>query len=127
MELAQSCNGVKVRTLNPDCNRIAVKSNVQTSWMMTYKKHVFSRPQEYEIGIDKNELLVIAFQDGSGGAAIEIEPLGDKAGTMIAQSSRNATKTLRVGTKYRFELKPGESVIMRSSNIVYADGSREKR
>src|SRR5271166_1473103 len=121
------CNGIKVRTLNPDCNRIAVKSSVQTSWMMTYKPHVFSRPKEYEIGIDKNELLVIAFQDGSGGAVIEVEPLGDKAGTLIAQSSRNATRTLRVGGKYRYELAPGESVIMRGSNIIYADGTREKR
>lgn len=113
------CNGFKLRALNSGCNRIAVKSSVQTSWMMTYKKHVFSKPQEYEVGFDKNELIVLSFQDGSGNAAIEIKPLGEKVGTIIAQSSRNATKTLRVGGKYRFDLQPGESIVIRGSKIVH--------
>jgi hypothetical protein len=113
------CNGFKLRALNPDCNRIAVKSSVQTTWMLTYKKHAFSKAQEYEVGFDKNELIVISFQDGSGGATIEIEPLGEKVGTIIAQSSRKATRTLRVGTKYRYEMDPGESIIIRGSKIVH--------
>lgn len=114
------CNGIKLRALNPDCNRIAIKSSVQTSWMVSYKKYShFSKPAEYEIGFNKDELLVLSFQDGSGSAAIEILPLGDKVGTIIAQSSRNATRTLRVGGKYRYELQPGESVILRGSKIVY--------
>jgi len=113
------CNGFKLRALNPDCNRIAVKSSVQTSWMVTYKPFIVSKPKEYEIGFDRDELIVIAFQDGSGHAHIEIVPLGDKVGTIIAQSSRNATKVLRVGTKYRFDLAPGEQIIFRSNALVY--------
>lgn len=113
------CNGFKLRALNPDCNRIAVKSSIQTSWMMTYKKHVFSKPTEYEVGFDKNELIVISFQDGSGGAVVEIEPLGEKVGTIIAQSSRNATRTLRVGSTYRYEMSPGESIVIRGAKIAH--------
>jgi hypothetical protein len=113
------CNGFKLRLLNPDCNRIAVKSSVQTSWMPTYKKHVFSKPQEYEVGFDRDELVVIGFQDGSGEAVIEIVPLGDKVGTIICQSSRNATRVLRVGSKYRYTLEPGEQLVMRGKNIIY--------
>ena len=127
MEMSSTCNGIKIRALNQDCNRIAVKSSVQTSWNLPYKAFRFSKPAESEVGIAKDELLVIAFQDGSGEAVCEIEPLGDKAGTLIAQSSRNATRTLRVGSRYRYALQPGESIIMRSANIVYADGTRERR
>jgi hypothetical protein len=114
-----SSNGFKLKALNQDCNRIAVKSNVQTSWNPTYKKHIFSRGEEYDIAMTRDEIIVISFQDGSGHAEIEIKPLGDKAGTLIAQSSRNATKTLRVGAAYRFELQPGESIIMRGTMIVH--------
>lgn len=113
------CNGLKVKCLNQDCNRIAVKSSVQTSWMMTYKKNRNSKPMEYDIGFDKNELLVLSLQDGSGHAEIEIKPLGEKVGTIICQSSRNATKTLRVGGVYRYQLSPGESLVIRGSKIVH--------
>src|SRR5271154_7085632 len=99
-------NGFKLRCLNQDCNRVAVKSTHQTSWNPTYKKHVFSKPGEYEVGIHQNELAVITFQDGSGGAEIEITPLGDRVGTLLMQSSRNAHKVLRVNTKYKFKLAP---------------------
>jgi hypothetical protein len=126
--MEQTCNGIKLRALNPDCSRVVIKSSVQSSWMCGYKRFsMISKPLEHDIGIAKNELLVISFQDGSGGAAIEVEPLGDAAGTLVYTSNRNQRKTLRVGQKYRFEMKPGESIIMRSAEIRYADGTREKR
>jgi hypothetical protein len=113
------CNGIKLKGLNADCNRIAVKSTHQSSWAMPYKSHVFSRPKEHDVAIHRNELLVLSFQDGSGMAEIEIVPLGDRVGTLLMQSSRNAHKTLRVGGKYRFALKPGESIIFRNSTMVH--------
>jgi len=114
------CNGFQLRPLNPDCNRIAVKSSAQTSWCPTFKKHIFSKPEEYEVGFTTNELIVMTYQDYlSGEAAFDIVPLGDAAGTIIAQSSRNATRVLRVGTKYRYTLEPGESLIFRSANLRY--------
>jgi hypothetical protein len=115
-------NGFKLRCQNQDCNRIAVKSTHQSSWNPTYKKNIFSKSTEYEVGIHQNELSVITFQDGSGAAEIEITPLGDRVGTLLMQSSRNAHKVLRVGTKYNFTLKPGESVILRNHTIVYPRG-----
>lgn len=112
-------NGFKLKGLNQDCNRIAVKSTHQSSWQMIFKKHVFSRAVEHEVGIHQNELAVITFQDGSGMAAIEITPLGERVGTLLMQSSRNAHKVLRAGSKYRFELKPGESITLRNHTIMH--------
>lgn len=113
------CNGFKLKALSQDCNRIAVKSSVQTTWMMTYKERRDAKPKEYDVGFDKNEVIVLSFQDGSGEAVIEISPLGEKVGTIIAQSSRNATRTLRVGGKYRYALTPGESLVIRGSRILH--------
>jgi hypothetical protein len=113
------CNGIKLKTLNPDCNRLAVKSTVQTSWNPTYKTRLLARPKEYEIGFDRDELIVIGFQDGSGHAYFDVIPLGAQVGTIISQKSTRDTKVLRVGTRYRFDLSPGEQIVFRSSAIVH--------
>src|ERR1700678_391030 len=112
-------NGLKVTPLNGDCSRVAVKSSIQTSWMLGFKPPGAAKPKPQEIGFSRDELLVIAFQDGSGAAEMEIVPLGDAAGTIIAQSSRNATRVLRVGSKCRYTLAPGESIVFRSRRIIY--------
>lgn len=117
------CNGFKLRALNQDCNRVAVKSSVATTWMMTYKDRVLSMPKEFDVAMDKNEIVVLKCEDGAGHAAIEIRPLGDNVGTIIAQSSRKGIKTLRVGEKYRFELDPGESLVIRGSRIIHPTNS----
>ena len=114
-------NGFKIRGLNVASNRVSIQSNVQTTWMLSRKKWKFwdFKPLEFEVGMDRDELIVIKCQDAAESAAIEITPLGDKVGTLIAQSSRRATKTLRVGSTYRWELEPGEALVMRASTIIY--------
>jgi len=112
-----NCNGFKLRGLNPASDRVSVKSSVQSTWMLTYKR--LKTPVTHEVGMTKNELVIIKCEDGADSAEVEITPLGDKAGTMIAESSRKATRTLRVGTKYRWALEPGEALVCRTSMIVY--------
>ena len=116
-----NCNGFKLCGLNQESNRVSIQSNVQTTWFLTRKKWKLwdGKPKEFEVGITRDELIVIKCQDGADSAAISIKPLGDQVGTLIAQSSRRATKTLRVGSTYRWELEPGEALVMRNSMIVY--------
>ncbi len=113
------CNGIKLKGLNQDCNRIAVKSTHASSWNPTYKTRMLARAKEYDVAIHRNELLVISFQDGSGHAEIEVTPLGSQIGTLLMQSSRNAHQVLRVGAKYRYKLAPGESITLRNDTIVH--------
>ena len=113
------CNGFKFKGLSQDCNRIAIKSTIQSSWNPTYKVRSAAKEKVYEVGILQNELMVISFQDGSGECPIEITPLGERIGTLIMQSSRNEARVLRAGSKYRFLLKPGESITLRNNTIVY--------
>lgn len=117
-------NGFRIRGLNPDSDRVSVQSNVQTTWFLSAprKGNAGQSPRKewQEVGMTRDELVVLKCQGGT--AAIELQPLGDRAGTLIAQSSRKSTQTLRVGSKYRFELDPGEAVVMRCTNIVYPIG-----
>lgn len=108
-------NGFKIRGLNPDSDRISVQSNVQSTWMLPYRR--FGLPLWKEVGMTRDELIILKCQGGE--AAIELEPLGDRAGTIVAQSSRYATKTLRVGQRYKFELERGEALVLRSTNIQH--------
>src|SRR6266436_1573730 len=114
-----TCNGFKLKGMNQHFNRVSVKSNVQTTWSPTYKTPGAKKAKEYEVGMLRDELIVLKCEDGAEVAELEIVPLGDGAGTMIAESSRGATKTLRVGSKYRWELQPGEALICRCSRMVY--------
>jgi len=116
-----STNGFKIRGLNPDSDRVSIQSNVQTTWMLTYRRHG-GKPVWHDVGQMKDELIIIKCQDGAASAEIEIHPLGDRAGAMIGQSSRGATRTMRVGSPYRWILAPGEALILRTSNIVYPQG-----
>jgi hypothetical protein len=122
------CNGFKVRGLNQAAGRVSVKSNAQSTWMLTYKRPGKKEPIWHEVAQAQNELTILKCEDGAEGAIIEVSPLGDKAGTMIAESSRahcggkHLTRTLRVGSKYVWELDPGESLICRTQMMVHPKG-----
>lgn len=114
-----TANGFKLRGLNQDAGSVSVQSNVETTWMLTYRR--WGLPKVHDVGILRDELKVITAQ-GSGSPEIELEPLGDKAGTLVAKSSRKATVVMRVGRKYRFEMDPGEAIIVKSTLIHHPTG-----
>lgn len=118
MSEAATCNGFKIRGLNQDSNHVSVQSSHQTTWMLTRRTHGFGFAKSYEVGLARDELMIIKGQE-SARPEFEITPLGDKAGVMIAQSSRHAAKVLRVGVHYVFELEPGESLTLRSQDIKW--------
>lgn len=115
-------NGFRIRGLNQDSNRVSIQSNVQDTWMLTRRKFAGLINKWYDVAMTRDEIIVIKCQDGASFAEIEIEPLGDRAGVMIAQSSRRSTKSLRVNEVYQFTLEPGEALVLRSQNIVYPTG-----
>lgn len=115
-------NGFRIRGLNQASNRVAIQSSAQPTFMLTRRKFNVLAPKWHEVGQHRNELIVIKCQDGADSAEIEIEALGDQAGTLIADSSRRGAKTLRVGRPIVFVLEPGEALVMKSVNIQYPTG-----
>lgn len=106
------CNGIKIIALNQDAGHVAVQSSSETTFMLMRRKWGISRAQPMEKAISLNEIVHIKAQDDSSAPEIEITPLGDSAATLICQSNRSGNKTLRVGSKYTFELKPGEALVL---------------
>lgn len=115
----EGTNGFRIRGLNQAANRISIQSSAQDTFMLTRRKWAGLLPKWHEVAQAQNELIVIKCQDGADIAEIEIEPLGDRVGCMIADSSRRAARTLRVGSTYVFELAPGEALVLKSEKIVY--------
>jgi hypothetical protein len=110
-------NGFRIRGLNADCDRLAVQSSEQTTWLLGRKRGGRGKPQWHDVGIGINELIVLRAYGGC--PSVEIEALGDRAGLLILQQSRGPTRSLRVGAKRVIELDRDESLVVRCEWISY--------
>jgi hypothetical protein len=111
------CNGFKIRGLNADCDRLAVQSSEQTTWLLGRKRGGLGRVQWHDVGIGQNELMVLRAYGGS--PEFEIRAEGDKAGLLVLQQSRGPTRSLRVGARAVITLDRDESCTVRCEWIVY--------
>ena len=116
MHLPRS-NGFRIRGLNSDCDRLAVQSSEQTTWLLGRKRGGLGTIQWHEVGILQNELIVTRAYGGC--PEFEIEALGDASGLLILQLSRGPTFVLRVKSKRVVELGPDESCVIRCETIQY--------
>jgi len=108
-------NGFKVRGLNADFDRLAVQSTHQTTFVMPWKgQGKGARPKWNEIGIAKNELIVM--RPYGGAPVIELEALGGPYGVLIVEATQSMTRTLRVGARLRLELKRDEAVVVKNED-----------
>lgn len=113
----ERCNGFKIRGLNADCDRLAVQSSEQTTWLLGRKRGGLGLPQWHDVGIQRNELVVL--RPYGGAPVVEIRAEGDKAGILVLQAARGATCCLRVGQKRVFELDRDEALVIRCEWIAY--------
>lgn len=111
------CNGFRIRGLNSDCDRLAVQSSEQTTWLLGRKRGGMGRPQWHDVGIARNELIVL--RPYGGCPVVEIRAEGDRAGLLILQQARGATRSLRVGQSRIVELDRDEALIIRCEWIQY--------
>lgn len=110
-------NGFKIRGLNADCDKLAVQSSEQTTWLLGRSRGGLGLPKWHDVGIQQNELMVLRAYGGA--PTFEIRALGDKAGLLVLQQSRGPTRSLRVGARTVIELGPDESCVVRCEWLVY--------
>lgn len=110
-------NGFKIRGLNADCDRLAVQSSEQTTWLLGRKRGGLGLPRWHEVGLQLNELLVLRAYGGA--PTFEVQALGDRCGLLVLQQSRGPTVSLRVGSKRVIELDTDESCVIRCEWIEY--------
>jgi hypothetical protein len=94
-------NGFRIRTLNADCDRLAVQSSIATTWFCTYRPDK-KRGKKHEVGIAQKELVVLRPYQGK--PHIELEGLGGPHGVLIVDRANGGTTVLRNGQKAQFEM-----------------------
>lgn len=95
-------NGFKIRTLNADCDRLAVQSSLQSTWFCSFRSRTRLLAKVHEIGIAQTELVVL--RPYRGKPVIEIEALGGPHGVLILDRANGGTKVLRNGQREVLEL-----------------------
>lgn len=111
------CNGFKLRGLNADCDRLAVQSSEQTTWLLGRKRGGLGTPQWHDVAIAKNEVIVLRPYGGS--PTVEIRAEGDRAGILVLEQARGPTRSLRVGQRRVVELGLDESLVIRCEWIEH--------
>jgi hypothetical protein len=95
-------NGFRIRTLNQDCDRLAVQSSVSSTWFCSFRSRIRLAAKVHEVGIAQSELIVLRPYQGK--PVIELEALGGPHGVLIVDRANGGTTVLRNGTRRVFEL-----------------------
>ena len=95
-------NGFRIRTLNQDCDRLAVQSCLSATWFCSFRSRLGILAKNHIVGIAQNELVVLRPYQGK--PVIELDGLGGPYGVLIVQRANGGTRTLRNGQRERFEL-----------------------
>jgi hypothetical protein len=95
-------NGFKIRTLNQDCDRLAVQSSLSSTWFCSFRSRLGILAKTHIVGIAQSELVVL--RPYRGKPVIELEGLGGPHGVLIVHRADGGTQVLRNGQRTRFEL-----------------------
>lgn len=104
-------NGFQIRTLNQDCDRLAVQSSLQSTWFCTYRGRFL--PKKHEVGIAQSELIVLRPYQGK--PIIEIMGLGGPHGVLRLDFANGGSRTLRNGQRQIFELEA--ALVVKTENF----------
>jgi hypothetical protein len=106
-------NGFRIRTLNQDCDRLAVQSSRAGTWFCSFRSRLGILAKTHEVGIAQDELVVLRPYQGK--PVIELEGLGGPFGVLIVDRANGGTKTLRNGQRHRFELDA--ALVLKTENF----------
>lgn len=95
-------NGFRIRTLNQDCDRLAVQSSLSSTWFCSFRSRMRLLAKTHDVGIAKQELIVMRPYQGK--PVIELEGLGGPYGILIVQRANGGTTVLRNGQRQVFEM-----------------------
>jgi hypothetical protein len=95
-------NGFQIRTLNQDCDRLAVQSSIASTWFCSFRSQVGILAKTHSVGISQSELIVL--RPYRGKPVIELKGLGGPHGVLIVTGANGGTWVLRNGQRHRFEL-----------------------
>jgi len=113
------CNGFRIRGLNADCDRLALQSNIETTWPLGRgSKARGPRPKWHDVALGQSELKVLRAYSGAS-PTFEVWAQGEVGGTLLVELTRqNRTRAVRVGQRMVFELGPEEAAVLRVERMM---------
>lgn len=109
-------NGVRIRGLSGDVSNVSVQSNITRTWALLGKKWAGLRWKSHDVGMERDELLVLKCQGGA--CCLEIEGLGGEHGSIIIQEDVSRMRLMR-GQRRQFSLHQGMSLVLTTEKIVH--------
>lgn len=107
-------NGFQIRTLNADCDRLAVQSSIASTWFCTYHGGMRGKllPKKHQVGLAQNELVILRPYQGK--PVFELQCLGGPHGVLIINRASGGTQVLRNGQKVIIETI--ESLVLKTEH-----------
>jgi hypothetical protein len=117
------CNGFRIRGLNADCDRLALQSNLETTWPLG-RGSMGRGPKGkwYDVALGHSELKVLKGY-GASCPEFEIAPQGEPGGMLLIEiSRRHTTRGVRVGSKMVVQLDVDEAAVVRIEGMMTPAG-----
>ncbi len=111
-------NGIKLRGLVGDVDRVSVQSSEDSSYLMTRRRFNFLPAQWSQVSIARDELKVLKCNDGT--AVVEIKHLGGPHGDLLLDYGGERRYRIRDGQVLRVQLERNKAVFLRCQDLQFS-------
>lgn len=113
-------NGLKLRGLTGDVDRVSVQSSESPSHLLTRRRWKMLPAKWTEVSIGRDELAVLKCNDGE--AVLELKSLGGAHGELIVDLGDERRLRMKEGQTVRLELPRNRAVFLRCQDLRYPRG-----
>lgn len=110
-------NGLRIRGIDQDTDRVSVQSSEQDSHLLARRRWRFLPAKWTEVSIGRDELIVLKCNEGT--AVIEIKSLGGAHGDLLIDERGERRHRLREGQVLRLTLERNKAVFLKTSEMLY--------
>ncbi|MGH7144769.1 MAG: hypothetical protein ACREJ2_11675 [Planctomycetota bacterium] len=114
-------NGVRIRGINQDTDRVSVQSTEQDTHLLTRRRWRFLPAKWTDVSIGRDELIVLKCNDGT--AVIELKHLGGPHGDLVVDERGERRHRVRDGQVLRITLERNKAVFLKTQAMRYPFGS----
>lgn len=117
-------NGLKIRGLTGDVDRVSVQSSDQSSHLLTRRRWSFMPASWTEYSLGRDELVVLKCNEGE--AWVDLKHLGGPHGDLMVDMGDDRRARVREGCTLRVHLARSRAVFLRTQEMRYPRGPGER-
>jgi hypothetical protein len=107
-------NGLKIRGVSGDVDKVAVQSSEQSSHLLTRRRWSFLPLKWTEVTLLRDEVMALTCNDGE--AVVELKNLGGPHGEIIFDDAGRRV-AIREGSVERLHLKRNQAVVVHTRSL----------